>query len=65
MPSFVYEALPFIYLLIGAGALFGVDAGFGQMSGGLLMAIGVVVLRMRIQYRKRESIRGMMTSRNW
>ncbi len=65
MPSSVYEALPFIYLLVGAAALAGVDAVFGQMSGGLLMAIGVVVLRMRIQYRKRESTRRLMTSRNW
>jgi len=62
MPSALYEALPYIYLIAGAGALFGVDAVFGRICGVLLIGIGFVVLRMRSQSRKRQEIRNLMLS---
>lgn len=65
MPSSIYEALPYIYLVVGASALFGVEAVFGQICGLLLMVIGAIVFRMRIQYRKRESVRDLMAYKQW
>ncbi len=56
----VYESLPYIYLTVGLGALLGVDALFGQICGVLLIVVGIYILRMRAQYRKREEIRSLM-----
>ncbi len=60
MQSNIYESLPYIYLAVGLGALLGVDAIFGQVCGVLLMILGIYILRMRTQFRKREEIRNLM-----
>jgi hypothetical protein len=60
----VYESLPYIYLVVGLFALFGVDSALGQICGALLIAVGIYILRMRAQYRKREEIRNLIFHRH-
>jgi len=52
MPFAIYEILPYFCLAVGATAILGIDAVFGQLSGALLLILGFVILKMRIQHRR-------------
>lgn len=53
IPFATYEALPFLYVILGAASLVGLDGILGRLCGLLLVAAGVIILKMRIEYRRR------------
>jgi hypothetical protein len=63
IPFATYEALPCLYVICGAAALIGVDGILGRLCGLLLVAAGVIILKMRIQYRKRSMMNQLAHSR--
>ena len=65
MPFSVYESLPYFYLLFGAAALLGIDPVFGQLCGLLLCLSGLVILKMRIRYRRSFVINTVMVTKSW
>lgn len=51
-PGWIYEPLPYLYLLIGAAAAAGVDPTPGRISGLLLVGAAIVILKMRRESRR-------------
>ncbi|MGE5490933.1 MAG: hypothetical protein ACM31P_06615 [Actinomycetota bacterium] len=62
LPRFVYESLPYLYLLVGSLSVAKIPGKLGMASGLLLLAISLLVFRMRMTYRAevREGARIMM-----
>ncbi|HZX32877.1 MAG TPA: hypothetical protein VFF03_16120 [Rhodocyclaceae bacterium] len=62
LPRFVYETLPYLYLLVGILAIVKIPGKLGVASGLLLVAIGILVFKLRLTYRAevREGARIMM-----
>ncbi|HJW25002.1 MAG TPA: hypothetical protein VJ576_08900 [Rhodocyclaceae bacterium] len=62
LPRFVYESLPYLYLMVGALSMGKISGKLGIASGLLLFAVGILVLKMRLTYRAeaREGARIMM-----
>lgn len=54
IPAPFYELLPYIYVLVGALATFGIEAVFGKICGVLMMTAGVVIYKARSDYRNRK-----------
>ena len=54
MPKTLYEILPYVLLLIGGIAMLQAANHLMFGSGLVLVAIGVIIWRMRQTYRKRE-----------
>jgi hypothetical protein len=52
IPKYVYEVLPFLYILAGTASVMGLDISTGKISGLLLMSAGVVVYWLRLSYRR-------------
>ncbi len=63
IPFATYEALPVIYVILGAASLAGIDGILGRLCGVLLVAAGVIILKMRIEYRKRSMASPLAHSR--
>ena len=63
IPFAIYEALPFFYVILGAASLVGIDGILGRLCGVLLVAAGVIILKMRIEYRKRSMASPLAHSR--
>ena len=51
IPRLVYEALPFIYSLVGLTTIPNNDVTLGRISGALLLSAAVIILTMRKLYR--------------
>ncbi|HET8711961.1 MAG TPA: hypothetical protein VFM32_11335 [Spongiibacteraceae bacterium] len=51
-PAWLYELLPFIYLIGGVLAASELDGALAILSGSLLLVAGAQVLWMRQRYRK-------------
>ena len=62
LPQFVYESLPYLYMLIGIFSMTKVPGKLGIACGLLMFCIGLLVLRMRMNYRAatREGARLVM-----
>jgi len=52
LPKSLYEILPFFYILIGMGVILFLESPIAVISGGLLVAAGVLVLQMRRRNRQ-------------
>lgn len=47
LPTWLYEILPYVYIVVGALALIGVDITVGRLSGILLLTAAIVIIKMR------------------
>jgi hypothetical protein len=56
IPFAIYEALPCFYVICGCASLLGIDGFLGRLCGLLLASAGVIILKMRIQHRRRLMI---------
>ena len=54
LPEWLYEPLPYLYVLMGLIATYVLDAAIGKMSGVLLISAGVVIWQLRFSYRRRH-----------
>jgi hypothetical protein len=52
LPKFLYELLPFLYLGVGIGGGVAINSVIVFIASVLLMAAGILVLSMRISYRR-------------
>lgn len=52
LPKFLYELLPFLYLSVGIGGGVAINSVLVFIASVLLMAAGILVLTMRISYRR-------------
>ena len=52
LPGWLYEALPYVYLMTGILVMFVLDNIWGMFSGAVLVLAGALVSIMRINYRK-------------
>lgn len=52
LPKWIYEAAPFIYLIAGGAAMFGMDSRLGRLSGLLLISAAIMIIVLRQQLRK-------------
>ena len=52
LPKFLYEILPFLYLSVGFGGGAVINSTVVFIASVLLMATGILVLTMRITYRR-------------
>jgi len=51
LPEFVYEALPYLYVLGGVWAISGLEVAPGKLGGMLLVIAGLTVFNLRIKFR--------------
>lgn len=51
-PDWIYEPLPYLYLLVGGVALAGVDITAGRISGLLLISAAALIIKMRRDSRR-------------
>lgn len=52
LPKLLYELLPFLYLSVGVGSGVAINSTIVFIASVLLMVTGVVVLSMRVTYRR-------------
>lgn len=52
LPKLLYELLPFLYLSVGVGSGVVVNSAMVFIASALLVVAGIVVLSMRITYRR-------------
>ena len=52
LPKLLYELLPFLYLSVGVGSGVAVNSTMVFIASALLVVAGIVVLSMRITYRR-------------
>ena len=52
LPKLLYELLPFLYLSIGLGSGAAIDSTIIFIASALLVAAGIMVLSMRVTYRR-------------
>ncbi len=50
-PGWLYEPLPYLYVLVGLITLFSLEELTGRMSGLLLIVAGFIIGFMRFQFR--------------
>lgn len=53
LPACLYEILPPLYLIVGAVAATGVEPNYGRVAGVMLAVAGVIIYRLRMDYRTR------------
>ena len=53
LPKILYELLPFIYLSVGVGSGAIINSTIVLVASILLIATGILVLSMRIRYRRK------------
>lgn len=54
-PNWLYEQLPYLYVLIGVFAASGFDLSATELPGLVLAFLGLTVIRLRFNYRLRSS----------
>ncbi len=52
LPRMIYELLPFMYLSVGIGGGMAINSMIVFIASVLLMTTGILVLTMRISYRR-------------
>ena len=52
LPKLLYELLPFLYLSVGLGSGVVINSTIVFIASVLLMTAGIVVLNMRVSYRR-------------
>ena len=52
LPKLLYELLPFLYLSVGVGSGVAINSTIVLIASVLLMVAGIVVLSMRVTYRR-------------
>lgn len=52
IPKALYETLPYLYFIVGALSVAGLDVSAGRMSGAMLVGASVIIFKMRRDYRK-------------
>jgi len=59
LPRVLYELLPYIYFSIGLGSGITINTAIVFIASAILMAAGILILTMRISYRRayRRSVR--------
>lgn len=56
LPSVLYEALPYAYLLVGIWALSVSQVWFGAFCALLLISAGGVIIKLRLDYRSPHKV---------
>lgn len=54
MPNFIYEKLPYLYLLVGAYVVYHFSSPvskIGLLSGCMLIVASLIIFRLRYEYR--------------
>lgn len=51
IPDFIYELLPYCYILVGILAMIKISGQLGMLSGGMLLAAGLLVFKWRLEHR--------------
>lgn len=51
VPAFIYELLPYLYILVGILALVKIPGQLGTLSGMLLLVAGLLVFKWRLAHR--------------
>jgi hypothetical protein len=58
LPGWLYESIPFVYLISGIATIIYYSSLFGYYAGGMLIIAAVLILKMRIDYRTaRDAVR--------
>lgn len=58
LPDWLYEILPFVYLIAGTVAIIQINTFIGYVVGALLLFAALMIFKMRIDYRNfKETIR--------
>jgi len=52
LPKLLYELLPFLYLGMGFGSGVAINSALVLIASALLVVAGIVVLSMRVNYRR-------------
>ena len=65
MPFAVYEALPYLYFVLGAASLLGIEDIFRRLCGVTLIIIAWVIRKKRIRYRRGLAIDVVTVSKSW
>lgn len=52
IPRPLYEALPYLYFVLGLVALLSTDPIYGKLAGAMLVLTSVAIRKMRKAYRK-------------
>lgn len=55
IPNSLYEALPGLYMSSGTWALIAADGSVGALFGALLTSCGVLIAKLRWQYRRKRA----------
>ena len=63
LPKILYELLPYIYLSIGAGSGVVATSAIVLVASILFIATGVIVIMMRISYRRKIRSNRLLLSR--
>jgi hypothetical protein len=50
-PGWLYERLPYVYILTGLLATSGIELTVSTLSGAVLVVVGLIVFRLRLRYR--------------
>ena len=64
LPSWLYEALPYVYLASGILVMFVLDNNWGVFSGVVLVLAGATVSIMRLIYRRGPNGEGLSNRGN-
>lgn len=51
LPAFIYELLPYLYILAGILAVVNLPGRMGALSGVLFLAAGLLVFKWRLEHR--------------
>ena len=57
LPNWVYEPLPYLYVVLGIVTTYGLDTLLGKTSGIMLIVAGIIIAYMRHNYRRLLKIR--------
>ena len=63
LPKVIYELLPYLYLSIGLGSGVTISSTLVFIASFLLMATGILILVMRITYRREMRRKKYVSSR--
>ena len=64
LPKTLYELLPYMYLSIGAGGGAVTSSAIVLVASALFISTGIIVLMMRISYRRKIRSRRSLLSRS-
>jgi hypothetical protein len=56
-PDWLYEALPYVYVIAGVATIMSIESGLSKVSGGLLVSAGLFIWWMRRTFRQTQKRR--------